>query len=670
MTPVRTGLTEAGYNSLHMLLIAFLALLTPSPLVVTLPAVAYVRADPDGVGSGFVIDREKRLLVTCRHVVGDRKSAEVFFPWVRNGVLETAREEYLSHRDELRKLGLLVKGKVLRTSDVLDLGLLELDSLPAGTPAIPLTDTPLSVGERVAGVGHRADLETLWNVSPGVVRQTGRLADGYDWQGTLLAKDAPSVLLQLPVEQGDSGGPVVNARGELVAVVSGLRRQATLAAIGIRADAVRGFVNEPRSNEPLPPGSGTATPLPGGRGSLSVVWLRPTATDTRTAGVVIDAKRRLVLTSAAGVGPLDRIGVAFPLGKNRQVDGERDAYRDPVAVHLAKGWHVGTVLHRDPARDLALIQLDSIPADTPEVKFADADPEVGDSVSAVSHPMGTEFAFAASTGSVKQRGRFALTRDGRKVPATVYQLPAQPTSSGGPIINTAGELVGVQSAKDGPALVGFATRVSEARAFVGEALLMSLASGVLELWGEVNTFNKFAAWHRLAKGDTDTAVSLHPACVPALLRAKSYDRVLELRQQHRDALVRRAEVFIEKNEPKKAAADLQRILDVTPADTDARTRFAFATAVAGDETRAAAEFASVLKVDAERKPAVTAAIFTHADALERKAETRAADWLVMAFTRVNAVAKDDAITTALRRATAAKDAKAKLLELRTLAGRK
>ncbi len=651
-----------------MLLPTLLALLMPSPVAVTRPAVAYLRADPDGVGTGFVIDREKRLLVTCRHVVGERKSAEVFFPWTRNGTLETDREEYLSHRADLRKLGLLVKGKVLRTSDELDLALLELDSLPSGTPAVPLADSPLSVGERVVGFGNRADLETLWNVSPGVVRQTGKLADGYDWQGTLLAKDAPTVLLQMPVEQGDSGGPVVNARGELVAVVSGLRRQATLAAIGIRADAVRGFVSgrvadSRRESDPDPRSARAGHPTDAIR---STVWLRPTATDTRTAGVVIDAKRRLVLTSAAGVGPLDRVGVAFPLMKNGRVVGERDAYRDPVAVHMAKGWHVGTVLHRDAARDLALVQLDSMPADTPDVKFADADPEVSDGVSAVSHPTGTEFAFAVSTGSVKQRGRFALTRDGRKVHAAVYQLPAQPTSAGGPIFNTAGELVGIQSAKDGPALVGFAARVNEVRAFVGEALLVSMAAPVLDLWGEVNTPAKFAAWHRLATGDTDTAVSLYPACVPALLRAKNYDRVLELRPQHRDALARRAEVWLDKSEPKKAAADLQRILDVTPADADARTRFALATAAAGDEAKAATEFTNVLLLDFKHFTVVTAAVFTHADALEKKAESRAADWLVLALSSFNAVAKDDAITAALRRATAAKDAKAKLLELRTL----
>jgi len=42
---------------------------TPRPPV---PAgVAWVRAENDGAGAGFVIDAERKLFVTCRHVVAD-----------------------------------------------------------------------------------------------------------------------------------------------------------------------------------------------------------------------------------------------------------------------------------------------------------------------------------------------------------------------------------------------------------------------------------------------------------------------------------------------------------------------------------------------------------------------------------------------------------------------
>ena len=623
-------------------------------------AVAYVRADPDGLGTGVVIDADKRWLLTCRHVVGERKTAEVFFPDPRF----SEREEYLARRDELRALGRLVTGKVLRTSDDLDLALLELDALPPGTPAVPLSDSPPSVGEAVYAVGNRGDLDTLFNVSPGAVRQVGKLADGYAWQGRLLAKDAPAVLLQLPVEEGDSGGPVLNARGELVAVVSGLRRRASLATLGIRADAVRAFLGGNPTPRP-PPRSGEAESI-----LRATFWVRPTATDVRTAGVVIDIKRRLVLTSAGGIGPMDRVGVAFPTVEAGTVKGERDSYRDPLAVHLAGGWHVGTVLHRDPARDLALIQLDAFPKGTAAVPFAEIDPDIGEAIAAVSHPAGTEFAFAVSTGSVKQRAKLAFTRTGPKVPASVLQLPAQSNSPGGPMFNGRGELIGVLAAKDAPPLVGYAVRVNEVKAFVGEAELAVAGKLFRDVWAEIGSVNRFAGWAVLAKGDADGALSLHPACVPALLAAGRFDRVLALRPQHSVALLGRATRLLAANEPKAALADLTRLLDLTPADAPARRSLALASAAAGDEARAATEFANVLRLDAEQFDRVKRDIFAHADALERKGESRAADWLLLALSSANDVAGDADLAAGLRRAGAAKDSKGKLLELRRAAGGK
>src|SRR3954469_25632888 len=78
---------------------------------------AWVRAENDGAGGGFVIDADERLLVTCRHVVADRKKVDVFFPWVRDGELVTDRGEYLRNRVTLREQKLLVTGTVLKTSD-------------------------------------------------------------------------------------------------------------------------------------------------------------------------------------------------------------------------------------------------------------------------------------------------------------------------------------------------------------------------------------------------------------------------------------------------------------------------------------------------------------------------------------------------------------------------
>jgi S1-C subfamily serine protease len=220
----------------------------PSP---PLAGCAWVRAENDSAGAGFVVDAKKKLLVTCRHVVADRKKVDVLFPWMRGGELVTDRAAYLGNRVHLRELGLLVTGTVLKTSDDLDLALVELESLPGGAKAVAFAPHAPNPGEPLRVVGNRLDLDTVWNVTTGPVRASGRLADGYFWRGKKLAANADVLIGQLPTEEGDSGGPVFDSRGELVGVASALRRQCPLAAVCISAAEVRKFAGLP---EPRPRG--------------------------------------------------------------------------------------------------------------------------------------------------------------------------------------------------------------------------------------------------------------------------------------------------------------------------------------------------------------------------------------------------------------------------------
>src|SRR5215213_867786 len=112
------------------------AAIQPAP--VPLGACAWVRAEGETAGAGFVVDARKRWLVTARHVVADRKTVDVFFPWVEDGALVTDRAAYLRNRQRLRERGLLVTGAVVRTADEADLALVELPALPPGTPAVRL----------------------------------------------------------------------------------------------------------------------------------------------------------------------------------------------------------------------------------------------------------------------------------------------------------------------------------------------------------------------------------------------------------------------------------------------------------------------------------------------------------------------------------------------------
>ena len=93
-------------------------------------------------------------------------------------------------------------GQVLKTSDDLDLALLELESLPRGTTAATLAGPILQAGDSLLAIGNRIDLETVWNRSAGPLRTTGRLKNGYFWRGKKLAANAQVSIGQWPIEEG------------------------------------------------------------------------------------------------------------------------------------------------------------------------------------------------------------------------------------------------------------------------------------------------------------------------------------------------------------------------------------------------------------------------------------------------------------------------------------
>ena len=607
-----------------MLIPAVLLLLAAGPPDV-LASCAWVRAENDGAGGGFVVDTTKRLLVTCRHVVADRGTVDVFFPWHRDGRLVTDRRDYLGNRPLLRERGLLVAGKVVKKSDEADLALVELESLPADVTAVRFAANPARPGDPLRVAGHRLDLDTLWNFTTGPVRQTGRLADGYPWRGRKLAVNADAVIGQLPIEEGDSGGPVLNAAGELVGMASALRRQCPIAAVAVSSAEVRKFlaIEEPKAK---PAAAGIADAL-----TRATVWVRPTATDVHLAGVLFEPN--LMLTCSHGLGPTDRVGVAFPLRDGDRWIGERAPYRDPVGLHLKGAWRQGTVLARDSARDLAVIRLDSVPAGVKPLSLAARLPAAGDAVHAMSHPGGLEFAWVYAAGSVRQRGPIALA-DGEKaarVEVNVLQLPAQSGSPGGPVVNDRGELVGVLSARESAQQTAYAATADEITRFLHAALVAGPTRSV-------------------------------PHLLALSVRAERFEH---------DWLSSRAAQAIESKEWRAARGDLDRILDVNPADTAARRQLAHVLLELDKDDEAATAVADTLRADPKRLPTIATDLLAQADAIAAKfpdTPSAPAAWLRKALAAVHRTTADtglkDALAAVLKRAADAKDDAARLTVLR------
>jgi S1-C subfamily serine protease len=654
---------------------------------------AWVRAENDGAGAGFVVDARARLLVTCRHVVADRKRVDVFFPWLRGGAPVTDRREYLRERARLRERRLLVTGTVLKTADDLDLALVRLDALPPGTRAVTFAPPP-GPGARLRVVGHRLDLDTLWNATTGPLRAAGELADGYFWRGQKLARGADVLIGQWPIEEGDSGGPVFDARGGLVGMACALRRQCPLAAVAVSGTAIRAFVGATGD----PPAAGPEAVAPADVLARATVWVKPTATEVHLAGVLIEAD--LVLTCARGVSADERVGVALPLRDGGRLVSERGAYRDPLALHLRGAWRGGTVLARDPVRDLALVRLDAGAADMKPVPLAGAAPRAGDELHTMSHPGGLEFAWAYAAGAVRQTGPVALAAgaDAPRVAVLVCQLPAQTGSPGGPVLNARGELVGVLSAREGAQAVGYAATGDEVRAFLDAARRDRPARTLPGLLARLEDLP--AAARALARGlagraegnrtagrladaarDADAAVALDPACMAArLCRARmlppddaraELDAALGRGGFDRGALVLRADLAARAKDWRAARGALGRVLDVFPADADARRRLVGALLGLGEDAKAAAAVGDALRADPNRLAAVAGDLLAQADALEQKlpdAPGVAADWLARAVAAAGAGTSDAgsraALAAVLAAARGAKDDADRLRVLR------
>jgi S1-C subfamily serine protease len=123
----------------------------------------------------------------------------------------------------------------------------------------------------------------------------------------------------------------------------------------------------------------------------------------------------------------------------------------------------------DPATDLALVRLAA--RDLPHAELGDSDGlQVGQLVIAMGNPFG--FRSTVSTGVVSARGRAMRSEQGRLIENVVqHTAPLNPGNSGGPLVDSRGRVVGINTAIIAMAQgLGFAVPATTARWVVGELL--------------------------------------------------------------------------------------------------------------------------------------------------------------------------------------------------------
>lgn len=140
-----------------------------------------------GTGSGFVLD--DGLIVTNRHVVGQ------------------PREISISTWDG-RSFDALVEGIAL------DADLAVIKVVGADLPTATLRTSPVTIGEPIAVIGYPGG-------GPATIT-TGRIVGLTD--GPVLSERTPAIVIDAEVRQGNSGGPLIDAHGDVVGVIFALSR--------------------------------------------------------------------------------------------------------------------------------------------------------------------------------------------------------------------------------------------------------------------------------------------------------------------------------------------------------------------------------------------------------------------------------------------------------------
>jgi len=202
------------------------------------------------MGTAVVVDARLRLLVTCYHVVQERDTAFVFFPkFDRDGLPIATRDAYEEDANAR------IEGKVVARSSVKDLALIQVASLPETAVTVPLaTSFPHSQQDIFAIGNSGANDNAMWRGSSGHVRLVCRdrqdhLGDGSAGPLAMLTAQsvkADMIETQVPINPGDSGGPMYNTNGELVGISSSNTPGVSLVSYAIAFDEIAAMLQSYR----------------------------------------------------------------------------------------------------------------------------------------------------------------------------------------------------------------------------------------------------------------------------------------------------------------------------------------------------------------------------------------------------------------------------------------
>lgn len=194
------------------------------------PAVVFVLAGKDSVGSGVLISRDGQVLTNWHVINGDPKPVVVLKP---------------KDSAELKK-ELAFSATVIKVDEVADLALLKIVNPPPSLTFLPLgTAASLNVGQDVHAIGHPQG--EVWTYTRGIVSQ---MRANYEWKAEEgITHRANIIQTQTPINPGNSGGPLLDENSRIVGINSFRHRSGEGLNYAVSVDTVNEFLSRPGSRE-------------------------------------------------------------------------------------------------------------------------------------------------------------------------------------------------------------------------------------------------------------------------------------------------------------------------------------------------------------------------------------------------------------------------------------
>ena len=161
------------------------------------------KGEINGIGSGFIINKNGKKIVTNWHVIRDADQVHV---WLKPNKM--VDEDYLINNVTS------YTAKIISVNKKKDLALLDVKGVPYKIKPIKYGKFEnLKIGEELFAIGHPAGL--LWSFTDGRVSQ---LRPDYKWRYKSSSHFATVIQTTTQINPGNSGGPLFNKKKELVGV--------------------------------------------------------------------------------------------------------------------------------------------------------------------------------------------------------------------------------------------------------------------------------------------------------------------------------------------------------------------------------------------------------------------------------------------------------------------